>query len=272
MITIIIINDSNNRPGQHQVKICHQRSASVKTCYWKTRHWILLQCVVHSDIGLLCKCWRGVTLCYIMAVLTLHLIVLLYYKTALNVLCGSLRGLSLIAARQRVSWVFITTADMAPRAETITLWILCVKLQGKDESAEARFYFKISSWWLWEPGKEPCTANEKFQKRESVVYIISFKENMSSRAEERVTGATLVCRCSHQIHLCAGLLSESWGMVLKIFVALYEKHKVYILYENVLKMLLDLIGNDEQRIIIHSLFTREETGWINSGVSFTQIS
>lgn len=56
---------------------------------------------------------------------------------------------------------------------------------------------------------EPCTANEKFQKRESVVYIIRFKENMSSRAEQRVTGATLVCRCSHQIHLCAGLLSES---------------------------------------------------------------
>lgn len=49
-------------------------------------------------------------------------------------------------------------------------------------------------------------------------------------------------------------------MVLKIFVALYEKHKVYILYENVLKMLLDLIGNDEQRIIIHPLFQEKKQG------------
>ena len=55
--------------------------------------------------------------------------------------------------------------------------------------------------------EEHCTANKKFHKRKSDVYIISYKENMPSVAEQKVKRVMLIYTNVPTRYLCVCVYS-----------------------------------------------------------------
>lgn len=113
---------------------------------------------------------------------------------------------------------------------------------------------------------------QKFQKRKSEVHIISYKGNMSSVAEQRVSRAMLVYTDVPTGYLSVHvyfLIVNAWCWK---FMLRYIRGIKPSFIKNILRcysIWLEMMSREE---LFTRFFTRKGTGWVNSDVSSTEVS